>query len=138
MPETLARIAAPLLLAAVLGSTSAAHAQERDGAPGAPVAPLIVGGAGVVVVGLGGLFALRASSARDDAASAEEHTTAAQRADDARSLTNVANLMFLAGGAVLAVGAAWAAVELTSGDDGEGGTALLIGPGSLALRGRFD
>jgi len=137
MHRTIARIVAPLLTVALLGMASSARAQDDEGS-GLPVVPLVVNGAGVLIVGLGGLFALRASSAQDDAVNEMDFGPARQRSDDARSLTNTANLLFLTGGAVLAVGLAWLSVELTDPeDDGGGATALTIGPGSLALRGDF-
>lgn len=137
MSKTFARVVAPLLALALLGATGSAHAQDDEGSD-LPVVPLVVSGAGVVIVGLGGLFALRASTAHDDAVNETDFGTASQRADDARSLTSTANLLLLAGGAVLAVGLGWTAVELTDpDDDGGGGSALVIGPGSLAVRGDF-
>lgn len=137
MRNMLARIASSLLVVVLIGATGSAHAQDRDREPSGPVVPLVVGGAGVVVLGLGGLFALRASSARDDATTAEEHATAFQRSEDARSLTNTANALLLTGSAILLVGVAWTAVVLAEDDGGSGSTSLLIGPGSLALRGEF-
>src|SRR5690606_15245442 len=122
---------------ATAGTARAQDTDTEDGS-GPSILPFVVAGAGVVAIGAGGIFALQADSAADEAREADDHRTALDRAESSESLTNTANLMLLTGGVLLAVGVAWAAVEITDADDEGGGTALLVGPGSLALRGAFD
>ena len=126
--------AAILSLALLFASTTAQAQDDEEASPS--VLPLVVAGGGVVLLGLGVLFSLQASGARDDAKNADEHAMALDHADSARSLTNLSNLCYLFGASLLAVGIGWYSVELTDANQANE-VALQIGPGALSLRGAF-
>lgn len=125
----------------LLGGTARAQDDEGDAeseASGPSAIPFVIAGAGLVALGGGVLFAMSSSSATEDARNATVHEEALEHMESAESATNTANLLYLLGGSLLALGVGWAAVEITDAEDEETATALVIGPGSLALRGSFD
>ena len=128
--------ASALLTITLLFASTSAHAQDDGEASPSPI-PLVVAGGGVVLLGLGVLFSLQASGARDDAKTAEGHAMALDHVDSAQSLTNLSNLCYLFGASLLAVGIGWYSVELTDAQQANE-VALSIGPGTLALRGSFE
>lgn len=125
------------VVSCVLLLVAASPARAQDGEASPSMIPVVVGVAGVAFLGLGVFFSLQASGAEDDAMSATEHAMALEHADSARSATNTANLLYLFGASLLAVGVGWFSIELTDAEDANE-TALSIGPGSLALHGTFD
>jgi tetratricopeptide (TPR) repeat protein len=95
--------------------------EPRDEAP-LPVAPIVVAGAGVVVLGIGGVFGALASSGEDDYASApvttaDEVESARAKLSDAETHATTANVLFVLGGVATAAGLGWLVYELAS-DDG--------------------
>jgi hypothetical protein len=74
-------------------------------------------------------------SSRDDAVSDPVHETSRQSFRDAENLATAANIAFVAGGALAALGLAWLFLDLALADDDR--VALRVGPGSLAVAGRF-
>lgn len=99
--------------------------------------PFVIAGVGAAGIGVGAVLGLMAQSAHDDAVADDVNLTAAEKAEKADNLAAGANIAFVAGGILLAVGAAWAVIELT-GDSGERESlSLRFGPGHIALDGRF-
>ncbi|HEX6272859.1 MAG TPA: hypothetical protein VFZ53_07465, partial [Polyangiaceae bacterium] len=100
-----------------------------------------LGGAGVVGLGIGTAFGLSAisqnSESNDAGCKQNECTTeAAQIRKDAQAAGNVSTVAFIAGGALLAAGVV---VYLTAPSSSEkpGAARLVLGPGSVAVRGSF-
>ena len=84
---------------------------------GAPILPLVIAGAGVVVIGVGVAFGLSANSGEDHYAAARigsiaELNAANAQLADARSDASTANVLYAIGGATLAAGAVWLAIDL--------------------------
>ena len=110
-----------------------------------PVAPLMIGVAGLAIVGAGLAFGLAAKANEDDFAglplgTPEEIDIAEDRFDTANTQALVANIGIGVGAAVFAFGAVWLGLELA--DDGDEGHARLspeIAPGhvGLTLSGQF-
>ncbi len=100
---------------------------------------LVVGGVGIVGVAVGTVFGLQASSKWDDAKSKcndypyECGPDGVDLADEAKSSATVSTIGFIAGGVLIAGGAA---LFFTAGS-GEKSVAIGVGPGSLRIRGRF-
>jgi hypothetical protein len=116
---------------------------ERSAFPAAPVA---ITAAGVVFVGVGLAFGLKAKATEDEYADAlagtmEQVDAAHDKLDDAQTEATIANIGIGVGAAVIAVGAALWIVELSGDDDaGEGAwLAPRLGPGEagLSLSGRL-
>jgi hypothetical protein len=126
---------AALLTIALLFASTTAHAQDDEEASPSPL-PLVVAGGGVLLLGLGVLFGMQASGARDDARAADEHAMALEHTDSAQSLTSLSNVCYLFGASLLVAGIGWYSVELTDAQQANE-VALSIGPGTLALRGAF-
>ena len=131
-----------------LDSGSSEAPPPPEGAPGAtgptytdsgpsPV-PFVIAGVGAAGVGIGVVLGLMAQSRHDDAVAENVHVTAAEKADEADNLAAGANIAFVAGGVLLAVGVAWGVLELTGGGGGEEESlSLELGPGSVGVRGTF-
>jgi hypothetical protein len=121
-PRTLAEITVPGLVPSSLAApepttttpTPASPPPEPDrdtGGSGQRVVGLVLGGAGVVALGVGAFFGLKAKSTHDDAlthcnASHQCDAEGLSRNDDAHSQATVATIAFVAAGALLAGGAA--------------------------------
>lgn len=117
---------------------------ERAAAPPPPpphersVLPYIVAGVGVVGLVTGTIFGLMASSKEDDGAAQRVQQKAIDDRDTGATFATVANISFIAGGALLAAGAVWWAL------DGAGrkrtadrGLRVGVGPSFLTLGGSF-
>ncbi len=103
-------------------------------------AGLIVAGVGVVGVGLGSVFGLRASSKLSEA---KRHCSSYPSVCDegakdpdaqAKSAATLSTVFFIAGGAALATGAV---LWLTAGSQHDSSVAVGVGAGSLLMKGRF-
>jgi hypothetical protein len=100
---------------------------------------LVVGGAGVIGVAVGAVFGLQAGSKWDDAKAKcndypyECGPDGVELADDAKSSATISTIGFIAGGVLIAGGAA---LYFTAGSGGQS-VAVGVGPGSLRIRGRF-
>jgi hypothetical protein len=84
-----------------------------------PIGPLVLGGAGVVVLGVGGVMGLVMQSTQSDYDSARIETKAqadmaAQTRSTGETQAVIADVMFAVGGAALIAGGIWLAVELTN------------------------
>lgn len=105
--------------------------------------PWVVAGVGVVGLGVGAVFGLMATSAHADAVDDPVMLSAAQSAEDADTYAMIANVSFIAGGILAAIGVTWGVLTLGGGggdaedDAGDEVARLSIGPGSLALSGSF-
>jgi tetratricopeptide (TPR) repeat protein len=125
-----------------------AAAQTRDAAPPPPPpppapspVPWVIAGVGVLGVGAGAVLGVLASGKRGDAEDEKLAARASELDDDARSLATAANVAFLAGGTVAAVGVVLGIVDLRRSSVAAGrldrGVSVAAGPGGVALRGRF-
>ena len=114
---------------------TAAATPPADGP--SPLPPWIVG-AGAAALAGGVVVGLVASSRRSDAEDAPSHRAGDEALEDARTYATIANVLFVAGGVVAAVGLTWWIVDV-SGSDGEATdrAAIGIGPGNLAMRLRW-
>jgi tetratricopeptide (TPR) repeat protein len=96
-------------------------------------------GVGGAVVLTGVYFGVRASSRHDDALATPIQRDAAELQASAERSATIANVMFAAGGAVLAGGIVWKLLQWKSGSDNDAqstqpqGAQLKVGPGSIAL-----
>jgi hypothetical protein len=116
-----------------------------------PVAPVIVGGVGVVLIGVGTAFGLAAKSSEDEYAAIDptsisdpkkahaEADRAADAYDHAHTQALLSNVMFGVGAAAVAAGAVWLVIALSSdggSDEAAPPQALLtpsLAPGQLGL-----
>ena len=124
-----------------------AAARPRDAAPPPPpprepsAVPWVIAGAGVLGVGAGAVLGAVASGKR---AEAEEEPVAARATEldgDASDMATAANVAFIAGGTVAAIGVVLGIIDLRRSsvavDRTRPGLRLSAGPGSVSLRGRF-
>ncbi len=103
---------------------------------------LIAGGVGVVGVGIGTVFGLQASAKLNDAKKAcpaypacSGNTAADQLNSDAKNAATLSTIGFIVGAVGVATGVT---LWLTAGpSESAPGTALVVGPGGVALNGRF-
>jgi hypothetical protein len=101
---------------------------------------LVMGGAGIVGVGVGAFFGLSASSKWSDAKDKCSDypygcgSDGVSLADDAKSAGTISTIGFIAGGVLLAGGAA---LYFTAGSGDDKSVAVGVGPGSLRIKGRF-
>ena len=138
IPE-LAPVAPGAPLARGAKTPPAAPAPKSGGSTQRTIA-IVVGGAGVVAMGLGTFFGVKASSTWDDAKS---HCTdyphgcgdeGVSLGKDANGQANVATAMFIVGGVALASAAT---LWFTAPSKGGGEVAVGAGPSGLNVRGRF-
>ncbi len=120
--------------------------EERSGWPVQKTIGVVVAGAGVVALGVGGFFGLKTSSTWRDA---QGHCTSKLECDpkgvdlaaEAKSLGNIATIAAIAGGVLLAGGAVLfftAPSHKASTSSGSGKPLRVgVGPGSLLLEGKF-
>jgi hypothetical protein len=133
-----------------LGQTAQQAGVAPDPSDGPPLRTigLIVGGAGVVAFGIGGVFALQAKNANeeskeDDHCNAENQCDAVggSRRDDAESAAAIATVSLIAGGVLAAAGVTLFLVGAPSREASSTSIQALplVGRGDagLALRGRF-
>lgn len=76
--------------------------------------PWIVAGTGLAAVGAGAVFGLLATSARSDAEADPVHLNSLETFARGEDFAVVANVLFVAGGAVAVVGVVWGIVDLAS------------------------
>lgn len=135
--------AAPATQAPIVTTTATTSAPPSDqpASDGSAqrVTGLVLGGAGIVGVGLGTFFGLRASSKWSDAkAKCTDYpygcgTEGTDLRSSARSAGNVSTIAFVAGGALIATGVV---LYLTAPSKKES-VALSVGPQSLFVQGSF-
>jgi hypothetical protein len=101
---------------------------------------LVLGGVGIVGVAVGAVFGLQAGSKWDDAkAKCDDYPygcgdDGVKLADDANSAATISTIGFIAGGVLVAGGAA---LWLTAGSGDDKAVAVGVGPGTLRIKGRF-
>lgn len=101
---------------------------------------LVMGGVGIVGVAVGAVFGLSASSKWKDAkAECSDYpygcgSEGVALQDDAKSAATISTIGFIAGGVLLAGGAA---LWLTAGSGDEQTVAVGVGPGTLRIKGSF-
>jgi tetratricopeptide (TPR) repeat protein len=81
------------------------------------VIPLVFGGVGLAALGTGAVLGGLAVAERDAAIEAPSQRDGMAALDRGETLATVANVLFSAGGAVLAVGVVWAIVALAAAGD---------------------
>jgi hypothetical protein len=69
--------------------------------------PYVVGGVGVALLATGAVTGLLAKSGESDANAEPIQQDAIEQRDSAQSLATVSTITFIAGGALLAIGAGW-------------------------------
>jgi hypothetical protein len=118
---------------------SAPPASQPSSWSGQHTAAVITGGVGVVGLGLGAFFGLRASDKWSDAKDACSNypqgcdTGAADMGKSAEESAKISNIGFIAGGALLATGAVLFFTAPTKKEN----VALVLGPGSAFVKGSF-
>jgi tetratricopeptide (TPR) repeat protein len=99
--------------------------KPRPGERKASVLPWIVTGAGVVGLGIGTYFGLRAKSEESSGNDASSQEEAAAARSDAESLARNANVSWAIGGALVVLGVSWGVVDLTSSSSRSGRTSTI-------------
>jgi hypothetical protein len=123
---------------------------QASGGGGVSAWPFVVLGAGALAAGAGVLFGALSQSSEDEYAGVAVQTPAdADRASDllaqAEDQALLANVLFIAGGAVGLLGLTWMIVDLATSSSGEGGGEAEVAVGAfvapngaiLSLSGRF-
>jgi tetratricopeptide (TPR) repeat protein len=116
------------------GLENATAVEPRD-ASGPGALPWVVAGVGVAALGAGVAFGAMAKAANDDAIEEPIHERAVAFREDAESHQLLANVLLVAGGVVAAAGLLWGLIDLGAGDEED--VAVGLGPGGVALAGRF-
>jgi len=116
---------------------------KANSGSGQKIAAYVVGGVGIVGLGLGAVFGLQAMSKHDEAKKAcsdypncQGNTRAEDANSSAKSAATLSTVAFIVGGVGVAAGIT---LLLTAGPSSseKSSTALVIGPGSVALKGTF-
>jgi tetratricopeptide (TPR) repeat protein len=100
-----------------------AERAERDRPPPRPaerdpsIVPWIVAGIGAAMVGGGVYFGLRARSRHEEAENASLARDSANLNDEAKTFALIANVSFIAGGALAVGGVSWGIVDASSGGE---------------------
>jgi hypothetical protein len=137
------KLALPMLEDAPLSETPASGAAatpkdtgaERGGLSTLHWVGIGAAGAGVVSLGIGGVFALSAKSKHDDSGCVDgacPNEAALDANEDARSAGNVATVAVVAGGVLVAAGVTLFLVAPPASDEG-GGSALANGAGATQV-----
>lgn len=130
--------APPLVSAATTTSPPASDQPPLDGSA-QRVTGVVLGGAGVVGIGLGTFFGLRAFSKWDEVKGAcadypyECGPESAERRSSASSAGTASTVAFIAGGALLATGM----VLYVTAPSKKTRAAMVVGPSSVGVRGQF-
>jgi len=102
----------PALQVPVQVEVEPTNASPSEASPGLPFGPIILGGAGLALIGAGAVFGLLESAAESDYARAsvttlDEAKAARALLDDAKTKALVTNILFVTGGVSLAATAVW-------------------------------
>lgn len=81
--------------------------EEPKPEPKRSVLPYVVAGTGVALIGVGAVTGILAKSGESDANAEPIHARAVDERDSAESMATVSTITFIAGGALLVVGAGW-------------------------------
>jgi tetratricopeptide (TPR) repeat protein len=111
-----------------------------DEGGGVSLAPWLVAAGGAAVVGVGAIFGALSQSKANAAQDEPVQETAQSLHDQASTFATLANVFFVVGGVVAAVGVTWGVIDLASGgsdDEAESAATLRIVPGGLLAQGRF-
>ncbi len=104
--------------------------------PSVSPAPWVIAGVGVLLVGSAIITGVLANGRHDDALATEVHQERVRLADEADNLALITNVNLGLGAAFLLAGGIWGVVDLMQVQS-ERALTVRIGPGQLALRGRF-
>lgn len=99
--------------------------------------PWIIAGVGVLLVGGGIVTGVMANGRHDDALATNVHEERVRLADEADTLARVTNINVSLGAIFLVAGGVWGLVDVMQVKNDERALTLRIGPGQLALSGRF-
>lgn len=117
-------------LEANVARARAPHVAEPEDPSGGPSPwPFVFGGVGIAAGGAGALFGVLSLESRSDAASDPIHQTSRQSFRDAETFALVANVSWIAGGAILLASLVWLVIDLASGD--ESPSVALVSPALL-------
>jgi tetratricopeptide (TPR) repeat protein len=96
--------------------------------------PWIVAGAGVVTLGVGVGFAVLAKSRHDTASADQVQASAYDAQNDAQRFATIANVAFIAGGALTVGGVAWLILRPSASP---AKVSLVLGPSRVGVAGAF-
>lgn len=119
-----------------------AKEQQKQQAPPQRRSPLpwIVAGVGVAGVATGAAFGLMASSSHDDAVNERQQQKAADLDATSKTQATIANVAFIAGGVLVAVGVTWWVLDgrAASKKTGSATWKVGLGPGYVGAAGVFE
>ena len=120
------------------GDDAVAREPEEPAPPPRAVhpAPWVIAGVGGLLLAGAALTGAMARGRHSDALATEVHADRVRLADEADRLALITNVNLGLGAVLVVAGGIWGVVALTRGG-GAGDVTLRIGPGRLALRGRF-
>lgn len=101
------------------------------------ILPWIVAGVGVVVIGAGVGLGLVALDYGEQAQNEPTMRRAVSLQDEGETYALIANLLYIAGGAIAAAGVAWGVIVLADGDGDDASANLRVLPGVVELSGAF-
>lgn len=99
--------------------------------------PWLTLSAGAASLGVGVVFGVLSRNSRTDSVEATVNAEAIDAFDRAETFATIANVCFVAGGVLAALGGGWLVYSAASTDGEDGGVALRVGPGGLTLRGAW-
>jgi tetratricopeptide (TPR) repeat protein len=117
-------------------STSEPERADDTGVLAGPL-PWVVAGVGAAGLVVGAVLGSVATSRHEDALQEPVHADGSVLQSEAEDLAVGANVAFVAGGVLLATGAALGIIGLSLGGDGGTDVSLMITPAGLALTGHF-
>ena len=118
--------------AGAAGAAGTTQPADRDGEGPSLALPLVVTAVGVATIGGGAVFGLLSRASRSDAGDDPSHRGSRELFRQAEDQALIANALFVAGGVITAIGAAWLVIAL--GNDGESAT-VAVGPNGVSATG---
>ncbi len=104
------------------------------GGGGVSIPAIVVSAVGVLGVGAGIAFGALSNGRHAQAEDDPIHRTSMAEFDESKTFADVADVLFVAGGVVAALGVTWLIIDLsTTHDDTPAAVSLRVGPGTLAL-----
>jgi tetratricopeptide (TPR) repeat protein len=113
------------------------HQEPPPDEPTRSVLPIVLGGVGVALIGVGAVSGIMAKSGESDANAEPKQDRAIEQRDSAQSLATVSTVTFIAGGVLLAAGFGWFVLDTQSKKTGSqsGSPRIAFGPGYVGLTG---
>ena len=102
--------------------------EEPKPEPQRSVLPYVVAGTGVALIGVGAVTGIMAKSGESDASSAPNQQRAIEERDSAESLAGISTITFIAGGALLVIGAGWFLLDTPSKTTARSSPNVAVGP----------